>query len=182
MSKKIIFAVLTMFSGATLAQPRGGGSEGGGGGSRIESAFRVAALSLINEIAANAYANDLCPADLLRSRLNSARILVVGGLVDPHTGHSVETGIDLNTGGQWRRHLDAWTVPGLIQLKASSWQMDLRPPRTQELETLILHEIYRLTDSCNDDTGALSVEVGNVLRAARASEYEKNRWMGILPW
>lgn len=121
----------------------------GGGGSRLESAFRMTALSLIHQVEKNTDASQLCAADLIRDGLNSSSIKVVDVLLD-------------NSGNPFKnQNLDAWTRPGLIQLRSPAWLQYLKTDGSLDssVGALILHELYRTTSSCDDDTGALSTIV-----------------------
>lgn len=133
----------------------GSGSEGGGGGSRVESAFRLTATLLVDQVSKNVTANKLCSANIIQAGLNSSQIRVVDTLIDGHTNNPIED-----------QHLDAWTRPGLIQLRLDSWIKYLRSDDSLDTSVyaLILHELYRTTTACDDDTGALSTAVIGLLR------------------
>lgn len=126
----------------------------GGGGSRIESAFRLTATELIEQISKNKGANTLCVSSIIQGGLNTSKIRVV------------DTLMDLNTGKAVTDHYDAWTRPGTIQLKRKVWFNYLKGSDRydSDIYALILHELYRTTKSCDDDTGALSTAVIRLLR------------------
>ncbi|MDR3607392.1 MAG: hypothetical protein P4M08_08430 [Oligoflexia bacterium] len=131
------------------------GAEGSGGGSRIESAFRLSGSNLIQAVASNVETNRLCPSDVMQRGLDRAKITVVNTLVDGNTGKPIED-----------QHLDAWTRPGSIQLRYGAWVQYIHDDSTFDpaaTDALILHEIYRSTGQCDDDTGALSTTVYQLL-------------------
>jgi hypothetical protein len=135
----------------------------GGGGSRLESAFRLTATSIIESVAKNASANDLCPSSNLTTGLNSSKIMVVDRLTNLNTGKSID-----------ENQLDAWTRPGNIQLRQAAWMTyltedDRLPP---SVYALVLHELYRTT-SCDDDTGTLSTAVVKMMSTAPEDQAKK---------
>ncbi len=116
-----------------------------GGGAQIEGAFRMRAYELINSISVSPKADTLCPADLMRSSLRATKVRVVDELIDPSNGKSLAD-----------QNLDAWTVPGDMQLLKPSWAKFLDPANAQtgkSVDVLILHETYRSTGGTCDDEG-----------------------------
>lgn len=135
---------LTILLAATLPLQANAGRESGGG-AQIEGAFRMRAYELINSISLSPAANSLCPADLMRSSLRATKIRVVDELIDPSSGKTLSS-----------ENLDAWTVPGDMQLLKSSWTKFLDPASPQigkSVDVLILHETYRSTAGSCDDEG-----------------------------
>ncbi|MGZ6468719.1 MAG: hypothetical protein ACXWQJ_15575 [Bdellovibrionota bacterium] len=143
--------LLTAFVCASpIASASAEGPSGSGGGALIEAAFRLRAGQLIAKIATSPEANQLCSADLMAGSFQKTKIRVVDELIDPSTGKAP---VDTN--------LDAWTIPGDMQLK-KEWQEFFRHSEAREgrsLDILILHEIYRTTKTCNDDQFAISEKI-----------------------
>ena len=98
-------SVLCVVGGGVSIARSDAGNSVGGGGAQIESAFRLRAGELIQKITKQSQANSICSADLLEKTLSSTKVRVVPHLVDPYTKKAI-------TG----QKLDAWTVPGDIQL------------------------------------------------------------------
>lgn len=140
--KHISLSLLLAF--AIPFQARAVGRESGGG-AQIEGAFRMRAYELINSISDSPRADAICPADLMRTSLRATKVRVVDELMDPSTGKSLTS-----------KNLDAWTVPGDMQLLKDSWSRFLDPASSQvgkSVDVLILHETYRSTAGRCDDEG-----------------------------
>lgn len=140
--KHISLSLLLAF--AIPFQARAVGRESGGG-AQIEGAFRMRAYELINSISDSPRADALCPADRMRTSLRATKIRVVDELIDPASGKSLAT-----------ENLDAWTIPGDMQLLKDSWSKFLDPASSQvgkSVDVLILHETYRSTAGRCDDEG-----------------------------
>lgn len=142
-----------LFFSTHLASANGVGA--GGGGSRISTGFRLNADDLISEISENAAANRLCPSATMKKALDRSKIDVVDVLIDLNTGKPV-TNI----------RLDAWSRPGNVELRRTSWSGALQEDGRLDpgVNPLILHELYRTTGTCDDDTGALSSRVATLLK------------------
>ncbi len=151
----LICGTIAVVSLLAVSMPAFAGSPGakeGGGGAQIEAAFRLRGYSMIADIADNPRANLMCPATLLRHALDHSTIKIVDQLVNPYTGKPVSP------------MLDAWTIPGYIQLKQSSWEFlvsPFAPPYVhgRSVNMLILHELYRATGRCNDNNFRISERV-----------------------
>lgn len=105
----------------------------------------------MSKVAASPDADQLCSADLMRTSLQATKIRVVDELIDSNTGKAPA---DPN--------LDAWTIPGDMQLLKASWDEFFQHPKVQlgrDLDVLILHEIYRTTKTCNDEKFAISEKI-----------------------
>ena len=154
------FSTLTVMSLLTLANPiaalAGGGSDGGG--AQIESAFRLRAYALIQEVSANSEAKELCSPALMKATLERTNIKVVNQLTNTANNQVITD-----------QNLDAWTGGSVIQLKESSWQKFLNDPETKingrTIDALTLHEIFRATESCNDERFVLSDQMIPLLQA-----------------
>jgi len=145
-----------------LAHARGG--ESGGGGAQIESAFRIRARDLISQIDHNSAANALCSSQVLLAALDNTDIRVVDKLAGAtHDGS-----------------FDAWTVPGSagkpgkMQLLKSSWDGFVNNTSAtfagHSVDILILHEVYRATQSCNDERFVLSDQIPALLGSFHNSD------------
>jgi hypothetical protein len=132
-----------------------GGGDGSGGGGRIEALFRSRAYSMISKIAKTPEADSLCPAAIIRSSFEKTKIRIVTQLTNPATGKPIdEVG------------LDAWTVPGDMQLLGSSWSANFAGAYYTDsgITTLILHEIYRSTGGiCDDENFKISAAVADLI-------------------
>lgn len=126
-----------------------------GGGAQIEAAFRLRAVELIRSIADSPKANALCAAEVMSSGLRSVKIRIVDELIDPATGKSLTD-----------KNLDAWTSPGDMQLLKPSWAGYFDPSRASfdgSVDTLVLHEVYRSTGTCDDDKFQISDQILSLL-------------------
>lgn len=134
------------------------GTAGSGGGSYIESVFRIKALELVRKIKKSPEANSLCAADLAQTTLESTEIRVVDKLKNLSTGELIDNAI-----------FDAWTQNQVIQLKQEAWEKLFFNPadglRGRALNTLILHEVFRATGSCNDEAFVLSDRATKIIRS-----------------
>lgn len=131
------------------------GGSAGGGGTQIESAFRLRAMALADQIAEISDANSICPAPKIRAALAASQIRVV---------EELEVPAGTNTGD-----LDAYTHPGDIQLLQHSWDKFLDPkvPQVgQSVDLLILHESLRTTgNACGDDNFNRSTKIYKMLES-----------------
>lgn len=114
------------------------GNSSGGGGSELEAKFRIDLVGeLITKVRKHKSANLLCSADLLQETMNSTQVRFVDRLVDPTTHQPLMD-----------QKLDAYTVPGDIQLLLSSWTQFLTSgyrSSSRPVQALALHEVYRAT-------------------------------------
>lgn len=139
---------LTLSLGLLLGATAFAGSGTSGGGARIESMFRVRAYELISKVGRSPGAESLCSSAAMREALETSTVRVVDTLMDG------DTTVD--------RALDAWTVPGDIQLKTASWEkyaVGDRAPEDKSLDGLIIHEVYRATGTCDDNRFVISQKV-----------------------
>lgn len=132
------------------------GADGSGGGAQIAAAFRLRAEGLLMRIEATPAANALCSAELARKALGSTAVRVVDRLIDPTTHKPITD-----------QKLDAWTVPGDIQLRFHSWDWLFNPYSGTDVtatDVLILHEVYRATaGECIDDNFEISQRIPAML-------------------
>ena len=153
--------ILMAFPAFVLAQE---GPNVGGGGGHLDADFRLRAQNLIAMIARIPDANSLCSASTMDKEFGNTVTRIVDKLIDPVTQLTPQE-IDPNNSD-----LDAWTVPGdlqlqkpgLMQLLKSSWT-GLFDPKVKHagraVDVLILHEIYRSTKNCNDDKYKISDKI-----------------------
>lgn len=147
----LIVSVMTALSASAFARE---GTVGGGGGAHIEAAFRLRAQTLIGQIENSPSASALCAAADMREALKS-KIRVVDQLIDSATGQPPK-----------ETNLDAWTVPGDLQLLKTSWEKFFKAEEVKtgrSVDVLVLHEIYRATKSCNDEQFAISDKIFGLL-------------------
>jgi hypothetical protein len=143
--KIILFTLTTaFFYGVFMSATATAAGQNGGGGAQIDAAFRTTGYSLIARIGANPAANAYCDATTLQSALDKSNVRIVDRLVNPKTNEPIT------------ENLDAWTIPGDIQLLKSSWSGFVGPnsligEARRSIGALIIHEIYRATGVCNDD-------------------------------
>jgi|GEM_PF-6375908 len=158
-----IFQKLLVF-GLTFASTANAGVDGGGG-AQIESAFRLRAYGLIAKIADNAQATQFCSATTLQNALDHAKIDIVRELLNPQTGRPIT------------QILDAWTIPGDIQLLQRSWQnlvgTNASGNTSKSVDQLILHEVYRATGSCDDEQFKISDRVFGYLSGDPIGNYSE---------
>lgn len=131
----------------SFAQRRG--TSDGGGGHRIQAEFRSRAQNLIEAIDNIPMAGQSCSASTMRKTLLASEIKVVDVLRDLKTNEIVEG-------------YDAWTHPNFIQLREKDWKEYFSGNKS--VDRHILHEVYRSTGVCDDESYKLSNEVLKILK------------------
>lgn len=164
-----LFVLLVIFAPQSDAQR----SRVGNGGARLESVFRRQAYQLISDIGNRPAADAVCAAVVMKEALEGAEIDVVDTLIDKATGLPPE-----------KPNLEAWTVPGHIQLLKEPWTryMANQSSIDEGVRILIAHEIYRATKICDDNTGQISQKLPDLLRQpTRNSIIYRFDWFGRIP-
>ncbi len=111
-------------------------------------------------------ANSACSSTTLQNGLEHTQIRIVDHLSDPNTHQPLDD-----------KNLDAWTIPGDMQLLLSSWSRFFDPQgyvtSGRGVNTLVLHEVYRTTGTCNDDNFRLSEKVMHLLEGSGTSRFSE---------
>ena len=154
MNQSIRLAAIAIVS-ACLGMPSFAQSGASGGGAEIESAFRLRGTELIRAITGNPVAEAKCSTQVMQASLEKSKIRIVDVLVNTDTGLKIT-----------HQKLDAWTKVGDIQLLSESWEKFFTERRLQNgksVDALILHEIYRSTGICDDESFKISANVMQLL-------------------
>ena len=152
---RLIAFLAMLLAGPNFAVAGGNTS---GGGNRIESSFRLKSLELIYRVSIVPAAEKICGSPILSNALSSAKLRVVPALLNPQTGEPI------------REELDAWSIPGDIQLLNKSWEKFLPLDKTasdRSVDKLVLHELLRATgDVCGDDNFEKSSQIFALIEAS----------------